>query len=45
VTIGDKLSTHFQFDVLEAIDNPPSTTFTDSVTIQTFRGEDKTLLD
>lgn len=31
------MSYYFQFDVSNAITNPPSTTFTESVIIQTFR--------
>jgi hypothetical protein len=37
IVIAGELSFYFQFDVMNAITNPPSTSFTDSVIFQTFR--------
>lgn len=37
---GSTISQYFQFDVINAISNPPSTTFTDSVIVETYKASD-----
>jgi hypothetical protein len=38
--VGSPISLYFQFDVLAALSNPPSTTFTDSVILETYKSTD-----
>lgn len=43
LTVGEgaTITLYFQFDVFNAISNPPSTTFTDSVILETYKSSDK----
>ena len=40
LVVGSSISMYFQFDILSAISNPPSTTFTDSLILETYKSTD-----